>query len=519
MSASQTDLSKLVFDRSGANSGKSTRHRSRWISRYVLPGGILLGLVALLAAAAGRHVFPKPSVTVVPVIVMRSATQPAGTTLFQAAGWIEPRPTSISVPALAAGVLEELLVVEGQQVTKGESIARLIAIDAEIALRQAKATLAIREAERQRAASEHRAAIARLENPIHLQVQLADARSLLAKAMTESEKLPFQIRSASATVAFTRSSLEGKQAAQSAIAGVMVEQAVRDHTAAVAELEELQQRGPNLKREIDALQEKVEALETQRSLLIEERRQAEEAQAKMDSAAALCDEAGLQVQQAQLNLDRTIVRAPMDGRILRLVAMPGTRVMGLDQAAGQSSSTVVEMYDPMRLQVRADVRLEDVPLVTVGAPVAIETASSDSVIAGRVLQTTSSASVQKNTLEVKVELIDPPPAVGPEMLVTASFLAPERTGGMSEPVETERIYAPGQLVLSEAEGDFVWIVDADSCAVQKSVTVGKAGPDGLVEIRTGLNPTDKLITSGTAQLSDGTEVLISGEDQALGTGG
>jgi hypothetical protein len=91
------------------------------------------------------------------------------------------------------------------------------------------------------------------------------------------------------------------------------------------------------------------------------------------------------------------------------------------------------MYEPSRLQVRADVRLEDVSRVIPGAPVEIETAAVQGVVKGRVLQSTSTANVQKNTLEVKVELLDPPEALSPEMLVKASFLAPERLRRTTRP--------------------------------------------------------------------------------------
>ena len=114
MSEPQLDLSQLALDRSPTQRPRRSHGERRWLSRYVLPLGILLGFVALLGAAAGRQLLPKQSVTVVPVIVKRGEVQQAGTTLFQAAGWIEPRPTAISVAALAPGVIEELLVVEGQ---------------------------------------------------------------------------------------------------------------------------------------------------------------------------------------------------------------------------------------------------------------------------------------------------------------------------------------------------------------------------------------------------------------------
>jgi multidrug efflux pump subunit AcrA (membrane-fusion protein) len=458
---------------------------------------------------------PRPAVQVVPVIVKRSAAGPTGTKLFQAAGWIEPRPTPISVAALAPGVIEQLMVVEGQQVEKDQPIARLISVDAELAVQQAEATLAIREGELARAEAERKAAQLRLENPVHLQVQRAEAESALAKANTELAKLPFLIEAAEASVEFMRRNFEGKLAAESAIAGRIVEQTKSQHVAARANLQELLQRGPNLNREAEALQAKVDAIAKQIELLIEERRQLEEARAKVQSTSALRDEARLQLRKAELTLQRNVIRAPMTGRILRLVSAPGMRVMGLDVMAVHNSSTVVEMYDPARLQVRADVRLEDLPMVTRGQRVEIETASSADPIEGRVLRATSTANIQKNTLEVKVELIDPPQSVSPEMLVTATFLAPDGGGGASD--HRDRIFIPEQLVRTGQSGSSaVWIVDPNDLAQQRVVALGQLTTDGLVEVVDGLNVTDKLVASDPSALKPGRPVNVAGEDVQLG---
>lgn len=518
MSESQLDLSKLALDRSPTGRAAGKPRPKGWLLRYVLPLSILLGFLALLGVAAGRQLYPEQSVTVVPVIVKRGEVQQQGTPLFQAAGWIEPRPTSVGVPALAPGVIEELLVVEGQAVTKGQPIARLIAIDALLSVELANAALAIRDGELQRAQAERVAAVIRLEKPIHLNVQISDADSMLAKATTELDKLPFLVEAAEANLAFTGSSLEGKRAAKGAIAGLIVEQAVNDHASAYAQLKELKKRGPNLQREVQALQGKVDALQQQLVLLVEENRQLQEATANVASSTAIRDEARLLLRRAKLNLERTVVRAPIAGRILRLIASPGARVMGLDEKAGQSSSTVVEMYDPARLQVRADVRLEDVTMVVPGAPVEIETASSGSVILGRVLQSTSSANIQKNTLEVKVELIEPPATVSPEMLVTATFLAPKTVSTSVKSFETDRILVPQQLIRSDNGRSFAWVVNANNQAVRKTLTVGGTGSDGLVEIVEGLNVTDKLISSSVENLQPGDAILVTGEDQTIGLG-
>lgn len=511
------DLSQLALDRSPRGEATPRKpRRKRWMTRYVLPIGILIGFVALLGVAARRRLLPSTSVTVVPVIVKRAESQQAGTTLFQSPGWIEPRPTAISVAALAPGVIEELLVVEGQQINRGDAIARLISIDAELMVEAAKNTVAIREGEVNRANAELNAARIRVAKPVHLQVQLADARSTLAKAQTELAKLPFMLTATEAKVEFAHSSMEGKRSAGAAIAGRVIAQAESEHASVYAELQELRSRKPNLEREVGALTDKVDAIESQIELLVEETRQVEEAEAKLQSAVAMREDAKLQVRQAELALDRNVVHAPMDGRVLRLVASPGTRVMGLESTAGQSSSTVIDMYDPNRLQVRVDVRLEDIPMVTRGQPVEIETASSKGVIQGRVLHMTSSANIQKNTLEVKVELIDPPPSIGPEMLVTATFLAPVVENQSREATDTERMFAPSQLVQSGESGAFVWIVDTDEVAQQRSVEVGIPIAGGLLEIKSGLHATDKLIVGGVDGLKHGSPVHVTGDDQTLG---
>jgi len=481
-----------------------------------LPIGILLGFIALFVMAAGRQWWPSTSVTVVPVIMQRAERQQAGTILFQSPGWIEPRPTAISVAALAPGVIEELLVVEGQQVKRGEAIAKLISIDAELQVEQAENSLAIREGEMNRAKAELNAATIRFDNPVHLQVQLADAQSTLAKAHTELAKLPYLITASEARVEYARNSMEGKRSAGAAISARITAQAESEYASAHADLQELQSRKPNLEREVEALTDKVKAIESQMKLLVEETRQVEEAQAKLQSALAMREEAKLQVRQAELALERNVVRAPMDGRVLRLVASPGTRVMGMESSAGQSSSTVIDMYDPNRLQVRADVRLEDVPLVTHGQSVQIETASTKGVIHGRVLQMTSSANVQKNTLEVKVELIDPPSTVGPEMLVTATFLAPVDENRSPDANLAERMFVPSQLVQSSESGAFVWIVDSNDVAQRRTVEVGSKTSGGLVEIKSGLAATDKIIVGGVQGLKQGSLVHVIGDDQTLG---
>ena len=190
---------------------------------------------------------------------------------------------------------------------------------------------------------------------------------------------------------------------------------------------------------------------------------------------------------------------------------------GLDPGGEQTANTVVVLYDPRMLQVRADVRLEDVPLVQPGQPVEIETASAKGPIQGQVLYATSQANIQKNTLEVKVAIASPPPTIRPEMLVATTFLASEQPESESDSSEQqERLLVPRQLVESAGDGHTLWVADPSGVARLKSVRLGKAGTEDLVEVVEGLTPTDRLISGGREGLSDGDRITITGEDGSIG---
>lgn len=507
----QVDLRALALERS--ESKTPVRHRRRPIFvRYVLPAFVAFGFLGLLGWAARESLTPATPVTVVPVVVTQAEVQQSGTPLFQAPGWIEPRPTPIYVSALTEGVVESLLVVGGQSVTKGEPLARLIDVDAKLALRQMEAARDLQKAQIDVATAELKAAKRRMEQPAHLEALLAEAQSALAQTETSVAQIPFLVRAAHAREEFARKRLAARQAAGAAVSGQQILESQSDLAIAESELEELRQRGPRLEAEAAALRKRAQALSTQLQLLIEETKRVENAEAELAAAEARFDQAELAVEQAQLALERTVIPSPIDGRVLELIASPGSRLMGISPNSSPDASAVLTLYDPKSLQVRADVRLEDVPLVQPGQPALVETASSKEPLPGTVLLPTSTANIQKNTLEVKIALDDPPESVRPEMLVTATFLAPELPESeLQGSVEPERILAPRRLVQSGEGGAAVWIVDADSRARNRAVKTGRAGTAELIEIVEGLTATDKLISSGTESLSDGERVSIAGD--------
>jgi RND family efflux transporter MFP subunit len=505
----EVDLTQLAIDRSPAGPPR-TGARRHLLTRYVLPLGLLAGFLTLLAWAARDAILPPREVTVVPVFATQSQVQREGTPLFKAAGWIEPRPTLVRVAALAPGFVERLLVVQDQPVRAGEPIAELVKDDARLAHERALADRALREAELQEAQATLTAAQTRFEQPVHLDAAVGEAEAALAAVETMLKNLPFETQRAQARLEYAQRNHAGKSSASGTIAGRVVEEAKSELDSATALVEELQNRTGSLAKEQAALLQRRNALRTQRELLAEERQARDEAAAKVSAAQARLDQASVAQSEAKLRLDRMTVRAPIDGRIFRLVAEPGTRLMDGPGTPASDGSTVVTMYRPESLQVRVDVRFEDLPKVRLEQPVQIDNPALATPLTGRVLFVSSEADIQKNTLQVKVELDSPPPVFKPEMLVDVTFLAPPEP--QQEPSEELRLYVPRPLVFSGEEGPFVWLADQSAGVARRTpVETGAATADGMVQITRGLTLASRVIATGHEQLAEGQRIRVVGE--------
>jgi RND family efflux transporter MFP subunit len=511
------DLRQLAVRRDAPPPPARRRQRTQVLTRYLLPGGVLLGFAAVLGFAFRDSLLSSRPVTVVPVRTTRGEVQRSGAPLFHAAGWVEPRPTPVLVAALAEGVVDKLLVVEGQAVKEGEPVAHLIDIDARLALQTAEADLRLREAEVAGAKATLASARTNFDKPVSLEAAFAEADATLAQKETERATLPAQLKSAEARCLLARQTVGGAVRAGSAISALTMQQYEGERDMSHAAVEELKSRQARIEREIAAQTQRRDALRKRLELKTEETRQLGEAEAAQKAAEARERQARVAVDTAALKLQRMVIPAPVSGRVLALVARPGMRLMGFVTGSPQEASTVVSLYDPQSVQVRVDVRFEDLLRVVPGQPVQIETPAVPGKLEGVVLRLTSQANIQKNTLEVKVAVKNPPPVLGADMLVQATFLAP--TVDETKVGETEALHllVPRQLLDAGEGGGTVWVADqAAGQARKRSVKLGAETPGELVEVTDGLNPADKLISGGREGLKDGHRITITGEDAVLG---
>jgi multidrug efflux pump subunit AcrA (membrane-fusion protein) len=514
--ATPVDLRQLAVERPPGGAAPVLRRRT-WPLAWGLPLAIVAAFASLVAWSARDALLPARTVTVVPVILARADARAASEPLFQAAGWIEPRPLPVVASALVEGVVEQVLVIEGEEVEAGQPLARLVDADARLALQEAEAAVQLRAAERDAVQAALVAAEQHVKQPVHLEAALADADAALAALDTEIKNLPFALKAAESRLSLARQELEGKQSVAGAIAARAIQKAQSEYDAAVAEVEQLRERVPSLEAQREACSRKCAALRTILALKTDEQRAADEARAKLAAAEAQLAQARLAVESARLRLERLTVRSPIRGRVMSLHAWPGRRLMGLVAASEHDASSVATLYDPRALQVRADVRLEDVPRVQIGQRVQISTAAVSEPLSGRVLATTSRADIQKNTLSVKVAIDEPPPVVRPEMLAQVTFLAATEAAAPRQAGEAVRLLVPRELVASGDAGHALWVVEPErSVARLRLVQLGRDDAGPLVEATQGLSALDKLIVRGREGLADGQRIRVAGQDPDLG---
>jgi RND family efflux transporter MFP subunit len=393
--------------------------------------------------------------------------------------------------------------------------------DAKLAYQGTLAVVELRQAELDEATAALTAAQTRFQRPVHLEAALGEAEAALAKLDTQLKNLPFEIRRAEADYRAMQKDYEAKLAAKGVVAGIDIDIAMSKADSASALVEELRNRSESIKTERAALLQRRDALKTQLELLADEIQAKEQGAAKVRAASARLAQARVAVAEAKLQLDRMTVVSPMDGRVFRLTAHPGTRLLaGMGNTASHDASTVVTLYRPDMLQVRVDVRFEDIPKVSLNQAVEIGNPALASRLTGKVLFISSEADIQKNTLQVKVEIPAPPPVLKPEMLVDVTFLSPESRSESRESIDKSRqtrIFIPRQLVRQDGGTSFVWLADQSAKVARKhEIQIGGDGGNGLVEVTRGLNVSSRIIVTGADRLTDGCRIRVTGEDPTIG---
>jgi HlyD family secretion protein len=496
--------------------------RRRWVTRLVVPGVILLGLLLVLGYAARRTLWSALPVEVSPVIVKAGGgpapSAGAGELSTQAPGWVEADPYAVNVAALADGTVKDVLVLEGDRVEANQVVARLIDDEAKLAYTRAIAEHQVHEALLRSAQTEMHAAQRVWDRPTELTRAIQATQAALDGANADLVRLTADIAASAAAVAQTRDEFErtSRLSESSAAAQGELAQITLKLRAQEASLEALKAQKPVAEARIRQMEAESRAAKESLELRIEDKRRLETAKAELSKAEAEYNAGDAMQYEAKLRLDRMEVRSPVAGIVQARLVEVGSRVMTNGNSPGDSY--VLRVYDPKKLQARVDIPLADAAKVRVGDRAEVLTeALPDHVFRGRVTRLVHEANIQKNTVQVKVAIEDPIEDLRPEMLVRARFFSTPRAtpaGGAASPAgDAVRLFIPEAALTRMGSTPMVWVVNQAHMTADMRHPQVRPAEAGFVEVTEGLNPGDRVILSPPESLGQGDRLRIVGSTE------
>lgn len=236
------------------------------------------------------------------------------------------------------------------------------------------------------------------------------------------------------------------------------------------------------------------ALEQVRLATISARQQVEAAKASVVALDAEVEAARLALLDSDAGAAGTeplVVRAPAAGRVLRIAERSGRVV--------QAGTPLLEIGETSGIELVVDVLSADAVQIPVGARVFIDQWGGDSTLEGRVrivepdaFTEVSALGVQEQRVQVVVDLVNPPPALGAGFRVEASIVT--WTG-------TDAVVVPTSALFQQEGGWFVFVVREDR-AVLQSVTIGHRSAENA-EVLGGLAEGDTVVVFPSAEIRDG----------------
>jgi membrane fusion protein (multidrug efflux system) len=233
--------------------------------------------------------------------------------------------------------------------------------------------------------------------------------------------------------------------------------------------------------------------------------------ANQRSLEAQVQAAQAQVQASQINLDYTDIRSPIDGRIGRTAVTEGNVV---SPASGVLTTIVSQdpMYVVFPVSVRQGLELRERYTPKGGlTAVVLKLWLPD----GRVYDQTGKVDFLDNTIAQSTDTFTVRGVIpnvtlqnlsdaggGPVRELTDGEFVTVMVEGV-QPVEVLAI--PRAAVLSDQQGDYVYVVAADNKAEQRRIQLGQSTPT-MASVLGGLSPGDKVIVEGLQRVRPGQPV-------------
>ncbi len=234
------------------------------------------------------------------------------------------------------------------------------------------------------------------------------------------------------------------------------------------------------------------------------------------------DQALAAVRDAQSTLAKTTIRAPMAGRVTRLVVEQGETA--IEGTLNKEAATLLTISDMQVLETKIKADETDVAHIAIGDSAIVQIdAFPETTFVGRVtkisnssLKTAAEAAAnsgpttdQAINYEVTVQLLNAPPDTRPDYSATDRIITDTRTNVLSIPIialtvrEHEKLpsadtavtlarRSPGKQRVGFQDVEGVFVVDTNNTVTFRPVKVGIAG-DEYFEVLSGLQVGERIV--------------------------
>lgn len=418
------------------------KRRSPWLLGLVAAGVLGVGIIALIR-------FQQSAVPVDVSALTIPVEAESLTVRITASGKVQPVQT-VNLSPKTAGILQELLVEQGDRVEEGQIIARMESADVITRITQAEA----RVAQSQARLAELRSG-SRPEETAQRQAEVAQAQA--------------QVRDAETRLGLATTRLDRNRVLQ------------QEGAISQDDLDVVRQEAESARASLSSAQANLGAVE-QRLVLA---RNGSRVEAIAEAEAQLKEAIG-NLQSVQVALEDTIIRAPFAGIITQKYATEGafvTPTTSASEASSATSTAIVAVADG--LEVLADVPEVDVGRITVGQAVEIRAdALPDQIFQGRVLLVAPEAVVQQNvtSFQVRVDILTGQAELLSGMNVDLTFLGDRLDNAL---------VVPTVAIVTKDGQQGVLVPDARNRPEFRPVTLGSAIGD-QTQVLEGVAPGERV---------------------------
>jgi RND family efflux transporter MFP subunit len=223
--------------------------------------------------------------------------------------------------------------------------------------------------------------------------------------------------------------------------------------------------------------------------------QVDAAKAAMASAKQRAGESESDNQRVQALHDYTTVQAPISGVVIWRYADTGALIQGGTNSNNQDLP-IVRLSQSTLLRLRVPVPENDVRYIHQGDQLQVRVDAIGRSLTGKIVRFTRDVNFETRTMETEVDVENRDLSISPGMYANTMLRLAHIENVVTIPIEA--------LVLNGRK-QVVYVLDNNNHVQQRSVDIGMEGSK-LAEIRSGLQPGEKVIVGGQEKYQEGEEV-------------